>query len=335
MLTIVKKVIGTFSAAIIMVPAIAQKTDKTEKTKKVEVEQIIITNKNADEKMTIVVDGDKVTINGKDAKDVKDGNVIIRRNRGDRLQGATAQGHNLFRVDGQEFKFFNEDENKAMLGVITDKVDEGAKITQVNEETAADKAGLKEGDIIISVGDTKIEDPDALSKAIQAKKPGDKVTVTYLRDKKKQTANVELGKWKGVRMNAFSYSPGMAPDVRIFENINPRVHAMPRIPGVPGGEGFYWNMDRPRLGLSIQDTEDGKGVKVLEADEEGNAGKAGIKEGDIITEIDGKKVNSADEITKIVRENKDNNSMMMKLTRDGKTHNIEVKIPRKLKTAEL
>ena len=94
-------------------------------------------------------------------------------------------------------------------------------------------------------------------------------------------------------------------------------------------------MDRPRLGLSIQDTEDGKGVKVLEADEDGNAGKAGIKEGDIITEIDGKKVNSADEITKIVRENKDNNSMMMKLTRDGKTHNIEVKIPRKLKTAEL
>lgn len=334
MLPIFKHVLGTFSAALIMVPAIAQKTEKTEKTKKTEVEQIIITNKNADEKMTIVVDGDKVTINGKDAKDVKDGNIIIRRNRGDRLYGATAQGNNNFRVDGQNFNFFDEDENKAMLGVITDKVDEGAKITQVNEETAAQKAGLKEGDIIISVGDTKIEDPDALSKAIQAKKPGDKVTVTYIRDKKKQTASVELGKWKGVRMNAFSYSPGMAPDVRVFENINPRLHALPRIPGVPG-EGFTWNMDRPRLGLSIQDTEDGKGVKVIEADEDENAGKAGIKEGDIITEIDGKKVNSADEITKIVRENKDNNSMMMKLTRDGKTQNIEVKIPRKLKTADL
>ena len=334
MLTIVKHVLGTLTAAVIMVPAIAQKNEKTEKTKKSEVEQIIITNKNADEKMTIVVDGDKVTINGKDAKDVKDGNIIIRRNRGDRLYGATAQGNNIFRVDGQNFNFFNEDENKAMLGVITDKVEEGAKITQVNEETAAHKAGLKEGDIITTVGDTKIEDPDALSKAIQAKKPGDKVTITYIRDKKKQTANVELGKWKGVRMNAFSYSPGMAPDVRVFENINPRLHAMPRIPGVPG-EGFTWNMDRPRLGLSIQDTEDGKGVKVIEADEDGNAGKAGIKEGDIITEIDGKKVNSADEITKIVRENKDNNSMMMKLTRDGKTQNIEVKIPRKLKTADL
>ncbi len=334
MLTIVKHVLGTLTAAVIMVPAIAQKTEKTEKTKKSEVEQIIITNKNADEKMTIVVDGDKVTINGKDAKDVKDGNIIIRRNRGDRLYGATAQGNSIFRVDGQNFNFFDEDENKAMLGVITDKVEEGAKITQVNEETAAHKAGLKEGDIITTVGDTKIEDPDALSKAIQAKKPGDKVTITYIRDKKKQTANVELGKWKGVRMNAFSYSPGMAPDVRVFENINPRFHAMPRIPGVPG-EGFTWNMDRPRLGLSIQDTEDGKGVKVIEADEDGNAGKAGIKEGDIITEIDGKKVNSADEITKIVRENKDNNSMMMKLTRDGKTQNIEVKIPRKLKTADL
>lgn len=331
MLPIVKHVLGTFSAAMIMVPAMAQQTEKAEKTKKVEVEQVIITNKNADEKMTIVIDGDNVTINGKDAKDVKDKNVIIRRNKGNRLQGATAQGQNMFSMEDQEFNFFNEDENKAMLGVITEKVDEGAKITQVNEETAAFKAGLKEGDIITSVGDTKVEDPDALSKAIQAKKPGDKVTITYLRDKKKQTASVELSKWKGVRMNAFSFSPGMAPDVRVFENMNPRMRA---VPGMPS-QGFTWNMDRPRLGLSIQDTEDSKGVKVIEADEEGNAGKAGIKEGDIITEINGKKVNSTDEITKIVRENKDNNSMMMKLTRNGKTYNIEVKVPRRLKTADL
>ncbi len=326
---IVKNVSGAIAAAMLMVPAIAQKTENPDKSKKENIEQIIITNKNANEKMTIVVDGDKVTINGKDAKDVKDGNVIIHRNKNINRNGAF--GGTYFRTNDEGFGFFNEDENKAMLGVITERVDEGAKVNQVNKETAADKAGLKEGDIITKLGDKKISDPDELSKAIQAQKPGDKVTLTYLRDKKSQTTNVELGKWKGVRMNAFNFSPSMAPDVRVFENHSPRVHALPRV----YGEGFTWNMSQPRLGLSIQDTEDGQGVKVLDADEEGNAGKAGIKEGDIITEIDGKKVNSADEISKIVKENKDKISMMMKLTRDGKTHNIEVKVPRRLKTADL
>jgi serine protease Do len=89
------------------------------------------------------------------------------------------------------------------------------------------------------------------------------------------------------------------------------------------------------LGLSVQDTEDGKGVKVIEVDDEGTAKKAGIKANDVITEVDGKAVKSADEVAKIVRESKDKASLMFKLQRDGKTQNIEVKIPKKLKTADL
>jgi serine protease Do len=51
--------------------------------------------------------------------------------------------------------------------------------------------------------------------------------------------------------------------------------------------------------------------------------------------VEGKAVNSADEVAKIVKESKDKTSVMIKLTRNGKTQNIEVKIPRKLKTADL
>jgi serine protease Do len=85
----------------------------------------------------------------------------------------------------------------------------------------------------------------------------------------------------------------------------------------------------------VQDTDDGKGVKVIDVDDEGNAKKAGIKEDDLITEIDGKAVNSADEVARIVRDSREKNSMMFKINRGGKTQNIEVKIPRKLKTADL
>ncbi len=83
----------------------------------------------------------------------------------------------------------------------------------------------------------------------------------------------------------------------------------------------------PKLGVSVQDTEDGKGVKVIEVDEDGNAAKAGIKEDDVITEVDGKAVNSADEIAKVMKESKDKDFCESKIARKGKTENVEVKIP--------
>ena len=99
---------------------------------------------------------------------------------------------------------------------------------------------------------------------------------------------------------------------------------------------LYYSLARgPKLGLSVQDTDDGKGVKILEVDEDSYAAKAGLKEEDIITEIDGKAVNSVDQVSKIVRDSKEKPSVMMKLQRGGKTQNIEVKIPRKLKSADL
>jgi serine protease Do len=92
---------------------------------------------------------------------------------------------------------------------------------------------------------------------------------------------------------------------------------------------------RPKLGLSIQDTDDGKGVKVLDVDEESNAAKAGLKEDDIILSIDDKEIKSTDEVTRILRENKDKYTYNFKIQRGGKIQNLEVKMPRKLKTADL
>jgi serine protease Do len=226
-----------------------------------------------------------------------------------------------------------------MLGVTTEKTEGGVEIQDITKESAAEKAGLKENDIITKIDDTKIEDPDDLSAAIKKHKPGDKVTVTYLRNGKEQKTTAELTKWKGV--GAFGMTaPGgdykfEMPDLD-FEQIMPKLKAMPRVM-TPNGQNWNWNWSggSPKLGLSVQDTDNGKGVKVIEVDDESNAEKAGIKEDDIITEVDGKTVNGADEIAKVIRESKDKVSVMIKLERGGKTQNIEVKMPRKLKTADL
>lgn len=306
--------------ALLTVPtAFAQNENPKEKT---DVQQIIITRKgNTNEKINVEINGDKVIVNGKDVKDDdnKDVNVRISKVkdinalRGSLTMAPRVRDFNFeFDHNNNHISFFREDSSRAMLGVVTEGDDKGARISSVSKESAAEKAGLKEGDIITKVDDQKVEDADDVTKAIRKQKPGTKVAITYLRDGKEQKATAELDRWKGVRMNGENF------------NLNIPEFRMPYIPG-----------SGPRLGLSVQDTEDGKGVKVLEIDEDGNAAKAGIKEGDIITQINDEAVSGADEIARKVRANKDQASMRLQVLRNGKSQNIEVKIPRKLKTTDL
>ena len=323
--------------ALIVSSAMAQKEDKDKEDKdKKEGEQIIITRKGSkDDKIVVEVNGDKIIVNGKELKEDDDeGDVTVRRRK----------IKDVWAFDGDDFpgnwnqhggiKMYNLNENKAMLGVTTDEVENGVKIQSITKESAAEKSGLKEGDIITKVNDEEIETPDDLSDAIQDHKPGDKVTVTFLRDKKEQKVTAELGKWKGVK----SYSYGDGSDnfhIEGLEGLKDQLRAMPRVNPPNYNYNGNWSGSGPRLGLSVQDTENGKGVNVLDVDEDGNGAKAGIKEDDIITEVDGKAVNSADQIAKVIKESKDKPSVKVKLLRAGKPVTVTVKIPKKLKTADL
>ena len=345
---IMKRLAVNFALAAVMatlsIPALAQDEKVKEKEKEVkekkEVEQIVITrNTNTKEKTVIEINGDKITVNGKNIEDLKDGEVRVHRNKYKTMEGLnaysfprgrTGQSFSWDQNDNGNFNFFGDvDENRAMLGVVTEETEGGVKVTDITDESAAKKAGIKEGDVITKINDTKIEEPDQLSAAIRKHKPGDKVTVTLLRDKKEQKITTELGKWKGV--GAFGYTPGQnfkmdMPDYR--ELITPKIQGAP-------GQNWSRSGNTPRLGLSVQDTDDGKGVKVLEVDHDSNAAKAGLKENDLITHFNDKEVNSADEVAKLVKENKDKVSIKLKVKRNNKTENVEVKMPRKLKTTDI
>ena len=84
--------------------------------------------------------------------------------------------------------------NRVQLGVQTDEVDEGVKITDLTEGGAAAKAGLKAGDIITKLGETKIADVTDLRAALRKLKFGDTSKVTVLRDGKEETVDVKFEK---------------------------------------------------------------------------------------------------------------------------------------------
>jgi serine protease Do len=68
----------------------------------------------------------------------------------------------------------------------------GILISSVEEDSPADKAGLKVGDVIIRADEKRMENGQDLVNLIQDKEKGDKITIEFLRDKKKRTAEVEV-----------------------------------------------------------------------------------------------------------------------------------------------
>ena len=324
--------------AFLTAPAVfsQKEKEKIKEDKKEEMQTIVITrNGNTDHKTTIEIDGDKVKINGKDATNNKD--VQVNVNTIKSINGRTKL-HNFmpgasawnFNMDGNQMSLLSEDSNRAMLGVTTEENDKGAEIQLVSKESAAEKAGLKKGDVITMIGNKKIENADDVTKAVRAHKPGEKVSITFLRDGKEQKTTAELTKWKGIKMNTMA-----VPRFKGFgqlDDLNQRMKEL-NIDNFEFKGNF--NSGRPKLGLSVQDTENGIGVKVLDVDEESAAEKAGIKKDDIILGVDDTDVKETDDIVRATRNDKSKTSYKFKVKRGSSTQTIEVKVPHKLKTADL
>ena len=84
---------------------------------------------------------------------------------------------------------------RAYLGVSSQAVagTPGAAVIEVGPATPAAAAGIQVGDVIVAIDNQQITDSQSLGEAIQAHKPGDRVTVTYQRGSTRRTAQVTLG----------------------------------------------------------------------------------------------------------------------------------------------
>jgi serine protease Do len=293
-------------------------------------ENIIIHKKNpTKEKLTIVVSGDNVTVNGKPVDDFKSDDIDITRQDGDMIRGFSLNGDGvqnlapgmprLRSLRGEVLRGITITSNQAFLGVMTKKDDLGAKITDVTDGSAAASAGLKEGDVITKIGEDKISGPEDLYKAVGKYKPDDKISITYLRDNKTFTTSATLEKSKQPHVYSWN-TPGNDLELRNFN---------------PYNFSFSWD-SKPHLGISAQDTEDGNGVKVLDVDgDDSPAAKAGLKEDDIITQVNGKTITSTDDLRESVKDIKKGDTVKITFKRNNQAQTVDVKIPKDLKTIDL
>jgi serine protease Do len=309
---------------------------------------VIDTNIN----LSIVVDGDKITINGKPA-DKNDPRLkltgkskMIKVEKGNKSpdkviiqefsEGSNHnEGDDLSSDDMIDMVSPTPQANKAFLGVISEENEKGAKINTVSEGSPAEKAGLKKEDIISKVNEKKIDGPKSLYDAIGAFKPEEKVTITFIRDGKEQKTNTTLAKNKTLntpKTFSFSYPNGQMPNnlgrgfrISPDQNFN---FEMPELDALNARIN-----KKPKLGISVEDLESGEGVKIKNVIVGSPAEKAGLKSNDIITEFDENKVTDVNDL----KWNYLQEGQVLKFTvlRNGEKKKIEVKIPKKLKSADL
>jgi serine protease Do len=322
---------------LIMGTAVAQDGGKEKekvksKSKLGDYEEIIIKKKtDTDTKVTVEIKDGEVRIDGKPIDEYESEALSVRRRK------PAVVGYDMapspFRrgsvtINGDSDFWSSVDSNRAFLGISSQDSPNGVKIVQVTDESGAEKAGLKSGDIIVKIDEKEIEDPEDVTTIIRKHKPNDKVTITYKRNDKEAKATATLGKAKGSYYQSFNFNNDVHPQLEALRSMENFKFEAPRAQGL-----MFSN--RQRIGIRAQDTEESNGAKVLDVSDESAAEKAGIKEGDIITSFDGKKITNADELSAAAREAKDKTTMDVKYTRAGKSLTAQIKIPKKLKTTDL
>ena len=151
----------------------------------------------------------------------------------------------------------------------------GALVADAQPNTPAARAGLKAGDVIVSVNGDRIEAPRELSRKIAALGPKASVDLKYLRDGREQSASVTLD---------------ALPDQAADASRSPRRGEMDEDEGDRGS----------RLGLRLAPGQNG--VAVAEVEPNSPAARQGLRPGDTIVEIGGRQVSRPAEVASAVRE---------------------------------
>lgn len=312
-------------------------------------EEIVIRKKDGKEiNMTIQITGDKIMINGKPLIEFKDDHITIYKRNitvwNNKNSPMPPEGMGNFDMDNYSMHYNGG--SKVVLGVNTQKSEEGAMITEITKGSAAEKAGLQNGDIITKLGDEKIEDSKDLYEAVNKKKIKEEVKIEFKRAGKEKSVKTYLQERKENSYGLVtpggmykSYTIPKMPDAQAYrrfrrsppENIDENMIEN----DINGAMDFAFSFGRPKLGLKIQDTEEGNGVKVLSIEENSSSAKAGMKADDLIIQVGDDKIKNTDDMREALQDNESKSDYKIKAKRNGKEMNFDIKIPKKLKTANL
>jgi len=203
----------------------------------------------------------------------------------------------------------------------------GALVESVDADSAAAKAGLQKGDVIVEFAGERVRSEAQLRRLIRETPAGRTVSLQVIRDGQARALNAKLQS----RTNHFNI------DVQV-----PEIHIPPISPQLFDYRGFNFQFGagRPSLGISGDElttqlasyfgVKQGKGVLVREVVVGSAAEKAGLKAGDVIVAVDGKSVATVTELRQAleIKPSKEERKVNLTVVRDRHEQTVPVELER-------
>jgi serine protease Do/serine protease DegQ len=158
----------------------------------------------------------------------------------------------------------------------------GALVSQVMPGSAAEKAGIEPGDVLLSVDGETVADAASLRLRVGMHGAGDSIKIVLIRDGKTRTVTAELGLAQASQVAAEDIHPGL--EGASFETVNP---SSPSYDGTPG-------------------------ILITEVDQGSPAFANGLRANDLILRVNRQRVSSLEELTEAARDAK---SLLLQLRR--------------------
>jgi serine protease Do len=227
----------------------------------------------------------------------------------------------------------------------------GAIVMKVVAASPAEKAGLKENDVIVSFNGRRVDSVRELQRLLSETPPDRNVQIEVIRGGSHQTLSTMLAKRsaqnlrlmgpgfdeKSWKLNEDAMKRAEEATRRSGETLKRYQERMKEFPNFgdfafvsPGESAFFGGT---RLGISAESltdqlsqffgVKDGKGVLVASVKENGSAAKAGIKAGDVIVAVDDQKIDSVGALLKALSA-KPEGTVAVKLVRNHAEQTVNV-----------
>jgi len=238
----------------------------------------------------------------------------------------------------------------AYLGVSLDEVtkdevaslklaeERGALVRSVEDDSPAQKAGLKADDVIVRFQGEQVHTGRQLTRLVREQPAGRTVSIEVVRGGATQRLQATLEGRKGAREWRFDMPDlawlGLDRDIVLDPPEAPRA---PRAPLAPLAGKFAWGFAGPRkLGIEYQEIDgqlakyfklaDDKGVLVSQVDENGPAAKAGLRAGDVLLKIGGRSVRDGGDLRDELRKAEPGSEVSVTVQREGKPLEFKLKL---------